>query len=265
MKLCVVIPAHNERENIEPTVQELRRCLVSESVTHEILIINDHSTDGTEAVLVRLCNRFPSIRYLNNPYSPGFGLAVRCGLENFTGDAVALYMADASDRPEDLVAFFRTMMIEGVDCVFGSRFSKGGRLVDYPFPKLIFNRLGNHFVRLLFRLRYDDVTNAFKLYKRHVIEGVKPILSQHFNLTVELPLKAIIRGYSYSIVPNQWVNRKTGESKLKIKEMGSRYLFIVLYCFIEKWLSRGDYHSRATPFRHAEGTKSEAAGKSNKV
>src|SRR6266567_699395 len=207
MKLSVIIPAYNERENIEPTVQELRRCLASESVTHEILIINDHSTDGTEAVLVRLCNRFPSIRYLNNPYSPGFGLAVRCGLENFTGDAAALYMADASDRPEDLVAFFRTMMIE----------------------------------------------------------GVKPILSQHFNLTVELPLKAIIRGYSYSIVPNQWINRKTGESKLKIKEMGSRYLFIVLYCFIEKWLSRGDYHSRATPFRHSEGTKSIAAGKSNKV
>src|SRR5438034_6393933 len=152
MKLCVVIPAHNERENIEPTVQELRRCLVSESVTHEILIINDHSTDGTEAVLVRLCNRFPSIRYLNNPYSPGFGLAVRCGLENFTGDAVALYMADASDRPEDLVTFFRTMMIEGVDWVFGSRFSKGGRVVWCPLPRLLCKPRGNQLGRVVVRV-----------------------------------------------------------------------------------------------------------------
>jgi len=88
------------------------------------------------------------------------------------------------------------------------------------------------------------VTNAFKLYRRHVIAGIQPILSHHFNLTVELPLKAIIRGYTFSVVPNHWINRKTGESKLKIKEMGSRYLFIILYCFIEKWLSRGDYVSR---------------------
>jgi dolichol-phosphate mannosyltransferase len=154
-----------------------------------------------------------------------------------------MYMADASDRPEDLVRFFRAMVADGVDCVFGSRFVEGGRVVDYPLPKLILNRLANHWIKLLFRLPYNDVTNAFKLFRRHVIEGVKPLLSHHFNLTIELPLKAIIRGYSYSIVPNHWINRKTGKSKLKIQEMGSRYMFIVLYCFIEKWLSRGDYNS----------------------
>ncbi len=104
----------------------------------------------------------------------------------------------------------------------------------------------NNFIRLAFGFRYNDVTNAFKLYRRHVILGVKPFLSPHFNLTVEIPLKAIVRGYSYCVAPNDWINRATGESKLKIKEMGSRYLFIILYCLIEKWLSRGDYRRRET-------------------
>ena len=246
VKLSVVIPAHNEANTIEPTVRRLCERLTADGISHEILVINDHSTDDTEDVLCRLCRTFSQMRYLNNPAGPGFGLAVRRGLETFTGDAVAVYMADASDRPEDLVTFFRTMVDEEVDCVFGSRFIEGGKVIDYPLPKLILNRIANHWIRLLFRLGYNDVTNAFKLYRRHVIEGVQPILSHHFNLTVELPLKAIIRGYSYSIVPNHWANRKAGESKLKIQEMGSRYLFIVLYCLMEKWLSRGDYHSQTT-------------------
>lgn len=244
MKLSVVIPAQNESANIESTVRNLCERLAAEQIDHEILVVNDHSTDGTEEILVGLCRQLPTVRYLNNPYPPGFGWVVRWGLENFTGDAVTICMGDASDRPEDVAAFFRTMIADGVDCVFGSRFIEGGRLVDYPYPKLVLNRLANHWIRLLFNLRYNDVTNAFKLYRRHVIAGIQPILSHHFNLTVELPLKAIIRGYTFSVVPNHWINRKTGESKLKIKEMGSRYLFIILYCFIEKWLSRGDYVSK---------------------
>jgi dolichol-phosphate mannosyltransferase len=244
VKLSVVIPAHNEAPNIGPTVRALCAHLMIEKIDYEIVVVNDHSNDGSEEILKLLCDELPGVRHMNNPNAPGFGLAIRWGLENFTGEAVAIYMADASDRPEDLVAFFRAMLAEGVDCVFGSRFIEGGKVLDYPLPKLILNRVANHWIRLLFNLRYDDVTNAFKLYRRHVIEGLQPILSHHFNLTVELPLKAIIRGYSYSIVPNHWINRKQGESKLKIQEMGSRYLFIVLYCLIEKLLSRGDYHSR---------------------
>jgi len=91
-------------------------------------------------------------------------------------------------------------------------------------------------------LRYSDVTNAFKIYSREVIEGVQPILSHHFNLTVELPLKAIVRGFSYTVIPLRWYNQTAGISKRKIKEMGSRYLFIILYIWLEKHLSRGDYH-----------------------
>jgi dolichol-phosphate mannosyltransferase len=242
VKLSVVIPARNEDGCIERTVRQLTGHLASEGIDHEILIVDDHSTDYTGDVVLSAANAIPTVRPLKNPYAPGVGLAVRWGLENFTGDAVAIYMADASDSPADLVLYWRTMLADRVDCVFGSRFIEGGGLTDYPLPKLVLNRITNQCIRFIFGLRYNDITNAFKLYHRRVIDGIKPILSHHFNITVELPLKSIIRGYTYAVVPNHWTNRKAGESKLRIKEMGSRYAFIILYCAIEKWLSRGDYH-----------------------
>lgn len=242
MKLSIVIPAHNEEGCIERTICDLHARLSTEKIEHEIVVVNDNSSDRTAAILEALLERVRVLVVVKNVAPNGFGLAVRKGLEHYTGDAVAIYMADASDRPKDLIRFFRVLEREEVDCVFGSRFVRGAKTVDYPLFKLMLNRLANSFIQMLFGLRYNDVTNAFKLYRRPVIDGIQPFLSHHFNLTVELPLKAIVRGYSYCIVPNDWINRKSGESKLRVQEMGSRYLFIVLYCLIEKWLSRGDYH-----------------------
>ena len=240
MKLSVIIPAHNEEGSIAATVVPLVAILESENIAHEIVVVNDYSTDGTENVLRDLGKTLPTMRYVTNHVPNGFGLAIRKGLEYFSGDAVAIVMGDGSDSPGDVVRCFRKLE-EGYECVFGSRFIKGSRVVDYPIHKLLLNRLANTFVQTLFGLRYNDVTNAFKCYRREVIEGTEPLISKHFNLTVELPLKAIVRGYSYAVIPVSWTNRKTGISKLKIREMGSRYLFIVLYLFLEKYLSRGDY------------------------
>lgn len=242
--LSIVIPAHNEEGCIASTVTALYRELKREGINHQILVINDNSTDQTEQLLLSLKQNIPTLEYVNNTPPNGFGFAVRKGLETFSGDVVAIYMADASDSPEDLVRYYRALVEKRVDCVFGSRFTRQSRIIDYPKHKLIVNRLANAFIMVLFGMRYNDTTNAFKMYRRHVIEGLKPFLSPHFNLTVELPLKAIVRGYSYTVVPNDWTNRKAGISKLKLKEMGSRYLFIVLYCLIEKLLSRGDYRRK---------------------
>jgi dolichol-phosphate mannosyltransferase len=241
MKLSVVIPAYNEQDCIKNVAIAITKVLQQESVPYELVIVNDNSTDGTEDILKELTYQDSHIHYVNNHPPHGFGFAVRCGLQHFTGDVVAIYMGDGSDSPKDLVTFYKKIL-EGYECVFGTRWSHGGKVYGYPLFKRIFNRLGNNFIRVIMQIRYDDITNAFKVYRREVIDGVRPLLSQHYNLTVEIPLKAIIRGYSYTIVPNSWTNRKTGESKLKIKEMGSRYLFIVLYCLLEKWLSQGDYH-----------------------
>lgn len=245
MKLSIVIPAHNEEGSIEETVLAFHGKLTAEKIPHEILVVNDNSKDKTEKILKVLTKKIPEFNYINNKPPNGFGFAVRAGLENYHGDYVAIVMADLSDRPIDLVAYYNMMIEKKYDCVFGSRFIKGGKTIDYPRTKLFLNRIGNTIIRILFGIRYNDVTNAFKLYRRETIDGLKPLLSPHFNLTIELPLKAIVRGYSYGILPNYWTNRKSGEAKFKVKEMGSRYFFIILYCLIEKWLSRGDYKKKA--------------------
>ena len=238
--VSLVIPAHNEEGCIEQTIHSISQLLEAQNIAYEILVVNDNSRDQTESILQQLSVQNSKVRYINNYYPNGFGFAVRCGLENFRGDAVAIVMADCSDAPEDIVSYYYKLQ-EGYDCVFGSRFIKGGKVIDYPTHKLMVNRLANLFIQVLFGLKFNDTTNAFKAYRREVIEGVAPLLSHHFNLTVEIPLKAIARGYSYTTVPITWRNRTTGVSKLKLKEMGSRYLFIVLYVLLEKMLSRGDY------------------------
>jgi dolichol-phosphate mannosyltransferase len=240
MKLSVVIPAYNEEESIAETLRTLHAALVQAGIDHEIVVTNDNSKDGTLAQLTALAQEIPTLTYYTNPGPNGFGYAVRYGLERYSGDCVAVMMADLSDDPADLVRFYHKLR-EGYDCVFGSRWIKGGRVVDYPAHKKTLNRLANTIVRAVFRLRYNDCTNAFKLYRRSTMDGLKPFLSPHFNLTLELPLKAIVRGYTYAVLPNSWTNRKYGESKLKIKEMGSRYFFILVYCLIEKYFSRGDF------------------------
>lgn len=239
--LSIVIPAHNEEGSIAETVNILYNCLLSHQIPHEIVVVNDHSSDSTGDILAELKDTISSLEVLDNDGKGGFGYAIRYGLDRFNGDCVAIMMADLSDDPLDLVRFYHRMMGEGVDCVFGSRFVKGGRVVDYPLHKLLLNRLANNIIRLVIGTNYNDATNAFKLYSRETILGLKPFLAPHFNLTIELSLKAIVRGYSFVVLPNSWKNRKTGVSKLKIREMGSRYFFILMYCLIEKYFSRGDF------------------------
>jgi dolichol-phosphate mannosyltransferase len=241
MKLSVVLPAYNEEGSIAETVSTLYMTLQKENIDHEIVVVNDNSKDKTLYVLEELKTSIPTLVYYTNPGPNGFGFAVRYGLENFTGDCVAIMMADLSDDPADLVKFYFTMRAHNYDCVFGNRWMRGGKVYDYPQPKRFLNRLVNNLISWSLGLRYNDLTNAFKLYKKETINGLKPFLSPHFNLTLELPLKAIVRKYSYTYVPNSWRNRKAGESKLKMREMGSRYFFIYLYCLIEKFFSRGDF------------------------
>ena len=236
----IVIPMHNEEDAIVSTVEHLYVELRLQQVPHEIVTVDDGSTDRTWDVVQGLAARVPTLRPVRNTGPHGFGRAVICGIDNSTGDAVVVVMADESDDCRDVVRYWE-LLNRGWDAVFGSRFVRGGGVFDYPVHKLIVNRLANFFLRLLFHVPLNDFTNAFKAYRRATLDGCRPFLSPHFNLTIELPLKSIVRGYTWTVMPITWRNRRYGMSKLKIKEMGSRYLFIALYCWLEKYFSRGDY------------------------
>ena len=239
-KLTVVIPARDEAGCIASTVQHLHLELRLNGVPHELIVVDDGSSDATWQILDAMRARVPELVPIRNAGPHGFGRAVVHGLNQMTGDAAVVMMADESDDCRDVVRYWRTLN-EGWECVFGSRFMAGGGVIDYPRVKLVLNRIVNFGIRLLFRVSLNDTTNAFKAYRRTALDGCRPLIAPHFNLTVELPLKAIVRGYSWTVLPITWRNRRTGDAKLKLREMGSRYLFIILYVWLEKYFSRGDY------------------------
>lgn len=241
--LSVVIPARNEEGCICSTIEHLHLELRLHNVPHEIVVVDDGSTDRTWELLGDLAKRLPELSPVKNEGLHGFGRAIIFGLDRMKGDSVVIMMADESDDCRDVVRYWNELN-QGWDCVFGSRFVKGGGVIDYPKIKLFLNRMANLFLKTVFRIKLNDTTNAFKAYRKEVIDGCRPLISPHFNLTVELPLKAIVRGFTWHVVPITWRNRRTGEAKLKIREMGSRYLFICLYVWLEKYFSRGDYHRK---------------------
>ncbi len=239
----VVIPARDEEASLPPTLRAIHAEFTREKIPHELIVVNDGSKDTTWSVLQSLRSEIPTLAPVQNPGPHGFGRAIVYGLNHMRGDAVVIMMADASDAPSDAVKYWH-LLGQGYDCAFGSRFVAGCEVIDYRRVNLFVNRVANFFGRVGFAIPLNDTTNAFKAYRRTVIDGCRPLISPHFNLTVELPLKAIVRGYSWTVLPITWRNRRTGVPKLKIKEMGSRYLFICLYVWLEKYFSRGDYRRK---------------------
>jgi len=235
----IIIPLRDENEQAEITVRLLNEELKNLKKKFFITLIDDHSSDTTWDLLNKLKEKYNNIEIFKNEYNAGYGNAVRYGIEKNKCDSVVFFMGDCSDNPKD-IKIYVDYLDQGFDCVFGSRFIKNSKVVDYPFLKLFLNRIANNLIRLLFLTKYNDVTNAFKAYKKELLINFKPILSEHFNINAELALKAISRGYKYKVVPISWMNRKKNTSKFKIREMQNRYIFTILYVWIEKILLRRD-------------------------
>jgi dolichol-phosphate mannosyltransferase len=237
------MPARDEESCVCSAVEHLHRELESKTVPHEIIVVDDGSGDRTWELLQELKERMPVLKPVRHTGPHGFGRAIIRGLDNITGDAVVIMMADESDDSRDVVRYWEELN-KGYDCVFGSRFIRGGNAIDYPRIKLVFNRTANYFLKALFGLKYNDITNAFKAYRREVVSGCRPLLAEHFDLTIELPLKAVVRGWNWTVIPVTWRNRRTGYAKLKLKEMAGRYLFICGHVWVEKHFRKGNYTNR---------------------
>lgn len=239
LALSIVVPAHNEAETLGATVNEVQAAVRSEGIPYELILVNDCSTDNTQGLIADLMREDANIRTINRTPPSGFGRAVREGLAMAEGDVVVLYMADRSDAPEDLIRYYRKIE-EGYDCVFGSRFRKGSKVENYPLVKLVVNRFVNRCIQAMFFCRYNDLTNAFKAYRRDVILDCGPYRASHFNITIELSLSALIRRYNIVEIPVSWYGRTWGSSNLSLRQMGRRYLSTLLKVYAEKWLTADD-------------------------
>ena len=256
----IIIPAYNESLNIRETVTRVAERLRAETIPFEVVVVNDHSTDDTPLAVEEIRRQFPEVRLVDNTSPGGLGRAIRCGLANYTGDIVAIVMADLSDSPEDIVRCYRKIE-EGYDCVFGSRFMRGSKVSQYPPIKLVVNRIGNYVIRLLFLTRYNDLTNAFKVYRRHVIDSISPLHASHFNITIEMSLSALIRRYRIAMIPISWSGRTAGVSNLKLRAMGRRYVATMLKIWFERLLIIDDVLQESESRRELNENASESERK----
>jgi len=229
--LSIIVPVRNETNIIHEVFDYFSNNL--KNVNYEVLIINDFSSDDTLEKSKSLITKYTNFKVLNNK-KKGLGGAINLGIREASGDIISIMMADLSDDINDLIRYNELMIQNNFDAILGSRFMKDSKVKEYPIQKLILNRIFNLFVSLIFFNKYNDFTNAFKIYKKNVLIEIMPLISESFNIFLEIPLKIISRNYKYKIVSINWVGRKKGKSKFKIKELGAKYLFTLIYCFIEK-------------------------------
>ena len=244
MKLSVIIPVYNEDKCIAGVAEGLMRELGLHRIEYEIIIVNDSSTDNTPLILEDIAKKDNAVKIVNSSLPRGFGKVIRKGLDNISGDIVVIFMGDGSDEPQDAVRYY-DKILEGFDCVFGSRFIKGSSVTGYPKVKFFLNRVGNKLIQLLFLIKYNDTSNAFKAYRREVITAIQPLVSQYFNITVEMPLKAIIRGFRYAVVPINWQGRDSGVSKYNIRQLSRKYFFSILFVWLEKIFLKEEIKKKA--------------------
>ena len=238
--VSIVIPAYNEEQNIGPCLDELLTLLIDQSgIETEVIVVNDNSSDATEAMVLERKQRWPSVRLIRRQPPGGFGRAIRAGLQFVRGEVVIIYMADRSDHPSDAKLYFETIQ-QGYDCVFGSRFVAGSRINNYPHVKLWVNRIVNTAIKWMFWTSMNDLTNAFKAYRSEVVDLCGPYRACHFNITLEMSLSALISGFRIKEVPIGWEGRTWGSTNLRMREMGRRYLCTLLMLFFQRVLMSDD-------------------------
>jgi len=234
MSLSIIVPVYNENKNIIRTINNLN-IIKSKIDKLEIIFIDDFSTDNSLNLLKKYSKRYAHVKCYKNK-KKGLGSVLETGVKKAGNKFIAIFMCDSSDSVYDLLRYYKTICTNKYDAILGSRFMKKSKIKNYPIFKFLLNRLFNNFVKLIFLSNYNDFTNAFKMYKKSVLIELLPIISENFNVFLEIPLKIISRKYSYKVISISWENRKVGKSNFRIKELSSMYFFTLIYCLIEKIL-----------------------------
>jgi glycosyltransferase involved in cell wall biosynthesis len=232
LSVSVVIPFHNEEFSVKQTIEKVSKVFRKNKLKGEIIAVDDRSTDATGSILDAIAKKNKLVKVIHrigNSKNVEFGYAIRDGIRASSGDIIVIMMGDLSDDPEYIPKFLEKIR-EGYDIVYGSRFIRGGSIEGYPKLKLIFNRLGNFLISLLFRLKVKDITNSFKAYSKRVLDSMD-FESNDFSITLEIALKAQKKGFKHVEIPVSWKGRKYGRSKMKIFETACKYLITTFRIF----------------------------------
>ncbi len=234
MKLSIIVPFYNEEKNLG----DFYKYFIQENTIndYELIFVDDFSNDNTNELFQGLSKDNSKVKFVKNNFNKGLGGAIKTGILVSSGELITIMMSDSSDSIEDLNSYYNIIKDSDFDAIFGSRFLSKSNTHNYPLKKLILNRIFNHFVKIIFWSDYNDFTNAFKIYKKKSLEKTSPLVSESFNIFLEIPLKIISRNLKYKIIPISWSNKRIGKSNFKIKELGSKYFFTLLYCLLEKSL-----------------------------
>ena len=230
--LSAVLIAHNEEENIGGMLEGLLGNYRDELL--EIIVVNDSSTDGTSDVVRARMGRDSKVRLIEKGPPSGPGLALKTGFRNVSpkADYVLTMDSDFIENIREVRPLIAAAEEEGCDGAIGSRYMKGGKLVNYPLTKKIMNRSFHFIVRALFHIRQKDLTNNFKLYKAEIIRDL-PWKSDDFAINAETGIFPIVAGYNIAEVPVSWIQRGAGmgKSKFRLFRVGWGYIKVIGYAW----------------------------------
>jgi len=229
MKVSVIVPAHNEEENIVELIDQIEKSL---TVEHELIIVNDHSGDKTCELVNGLLPKYADLRLVHNNSSAGFANAIITGLRNANGDAVVPMMGDMSDAPET-VNIMAAKIEEGYDVVCGSRYIKSGKRIGGSKIKGFLSYLAGRTLNLILGVDTHDVTNPFKMYRRSVIDAIT-IKSKSFEISIELFVKAYQAGFKITEVPTVFKERTRGKSSFNVLKLIPGYFKFYLLAISKK-------------------------------
>jgi len=219
-RLSIVIPVYREGEAARPV---LAAAAMLAPQPHEILVVHDEASDITVPVVEDLRRTFPQVRAVHNQLGRGPAFAIRAGFAAARGEAVAVSMADASDRPEDF-AVMLAKIEAGCDLVAASRYMPGGQQIGGPPLKSFLSRLAGRSLHLLAGLPTRDPTSAFKTYRRSMLAALDIESDQGFEISLEITVKAHFAGYRVCEIPTVWRDREVGTSNFKLMRWLPLYL-----------------------------------------
>lgn len=216
----VILPTYRESENIGKLIEDIENLQMNSS----ILVIDDSSPDSTAEIVKNLQKKYDNLLLYVRPRKAGLGTAITDGFKIFLTlkvppKLIVTMDADYSHNPKAIPRLLSSMQ-SGYDIVVGSRYSKGGKIVGWPFTRKMISRAANIMARFLMGFPLHDYTSGFRCYSINFLKmAINSLHSQTYEIQIETIRKAFLGDFRVKEVPISFINRKLGKSKLTLTEI----------------------------------------------